>query len=82
MAATPRLVDVVPVGIRELEIEIDEVWSEGKVVDELVLVLERKGDGGLRDLETLIVPPCCGAMRRLTEACDAAGVALVTSCRG
>lgn len=77
---SPRLVDVLPVGIRELEILSDHYWSPVETVRE---VLEMLGEKMVMvpALEKLAVLTAerlkPEARERLRVACDAAGVTLV-----
>lgn len=74
---TLRLVDVLPVGIRELEVEMDGFWSFEETMEELVELVERKEESGIRNLQVLTVPHYWGVQEGLSVVCDAAGVALV-----
>lgn len=72
-----HLVDVLPVGIRELEILHDQYYSVAKVVREVVQVLRRKQELVPR-LHMVTVAMAAGKQRRiLRAACDAAKVGLV-----
>lgn len=75
-----RLVDVLPVGIRELEILSDDYWSFAEVVHEVLEMLGQKAVMVPR-LEKLAVLTAREmkpeTMERLKLACEAAGVMLV-----
>lgn len=73
-----RLVDVLPLGIRELHVEMDELWTFTQVTDQIVVMLEQKLVSGLGNLAMVTV---CAVEeqveQRLRDACEAAGVQLV-----
>lgn len=77
---SPRLVDVLPVGIRELEILGDCYWSPAEVVREVLEMLGKKAMM-VPALEKLAVLTArrmkLETMERLRVACEAAGVTLV-----
>lgn len=75
--ATARLVDVLPIVIREFEIECDPFWSNNEALNQLVDLMEQKKVCGLSWLAVLIVWNSQVMMdARLRAACGAAGVTL------
>lgn len=77
--AVMRLVDVLPMSIRELVLDGDEFWMEGEVIDELVHMMEMKEVAGLDYLRVVEVPESMGQDIRLRVAFEAVGVELKTS---
>lgn len=80
--AVGRLAQVLPRGLRELEVREDENCSYVVLVDEVVEVLARKGDV-VRCLQRVAVRPTSGlhdfvSLERLRGACEVAGVVVVT----
>ncbi|KAL0636969.1 hypothetical protein Q9L58_004072 [Maublancomyces gigas] len=77
---SPRLMNVLPAGIRELEILEDCIWSIPEKVDQIVEMLAQK-DWVVPCLEKLAVVlklvKCQRATDELTIACEAAGVSFV-----
>ncbi|KAL0634813.1 hypothetical protein Q9L58_006246 [Maublancomyces gigas] len=76
--AVMRLVDLLPMSIRELVLDGDEFWMEGEVIDELVHLMEMKEVAGLDYLRVVEVPEGMGQDIRLREAFEAVGVELKT----
>ncbi|KAL0634812.1 hypothetical protein Q9L58_006245 [Maublancomyces gigas] len=76
--STLRLIDVLPVVIRELEIEIDPYWTCTEIADEVVEMLHLRGTGDFEQLAVITLPvEVYVAARWLGVACDVAGVELV-----
>lgn len=73
-----HLIDVLPVVIRELEIELDTCWTETEIAAEVIELLHWKGLGEVDQLVLLTIPvQVHEAARWLSVACDVAGVKLV-----
>lgn len=78
--AVTRLVDVLPLGIRELEIEADEHWSCLAVVDQITDLMDQKDICGLENLVVVTVGRKLGGEAwPLSGRCSAAGVRLLVS---
>lgn len=76
---SPRLVDVLPVGLRELEILQDSHWWVSEEVDQVVEMLQSK-ESVVPQLEKVAVVMEWGTVtvpERLVVACEAAGVKFV-----
>lgn len=78
--ASPRLVDVLPPGLKQLQVLPDWKWGVQDVVQEVGEVLARKKEL-VPCLEKVAVVMECGGTRRAVDtvmaACDAAGVGFV-----
>lgn len=73
-----HLIDVLPVVIREFEIELDGHWTATEIVAEVVEMLHLKGTGDFDQLTVLTIPVEVHEKARwLGAACDAVGVELV-----
>lgn len=73
-----RLIDVLPVVIREFEIELDPYWTATEVADEVVEMLRLDGAGDFDELAVIMIPgEVYEVARSIGEACDVAGVELV-----
>lgn len=81
-SAFPRqsrhLADVLPAGIRELEIERDQYWTPGEVVSELLLLLEQREAmvPALKKVAVYRHIKTPEVREKLTVACEEAGVEL------
>lgn len=76
---SPRLMDVLPPGLRELEILQDWQWGVPEVADQVVEMLAQKQWAVPRLEKVAVVMEWGGTQRsvdRLTAACEAAGVSL------
>lgn len=80
---SPRLLEhVLPVGIRELEILSDQHWLPEEVVDQVVLLLERK-EVVVAKLQKVVVLTDWKRnpeRQKLRDACEAVNVELVDGC--
>lgn len=82
LEGSPRLVDVLPVGLRELEILPDCFWSAGQAADEAVAMLAEK-ESAVPGLQRVAVEMemeggrSAVVVQRLVEACEVAGVSFV-----
>lgn len=75
-----RLVDVLPLGIRELEIEADQHWSAGAALHQIVELVDQKDIGGLESLAVVTVGMKLAEGAGLLSATySAAGVRLMVS---
>lgn len=75
--AVGRLVNVLPIVIREFEIDFDCFWTAEQVVEEVVQMLEMKEACGLHSLEVLKINSRVRKFEeRLRAQCAAAGVLL------
>lgn len=75
---TLHLVDVLPVGIRELEVEMDPYWTVQEIANEVVEMLHLKQSGDFALLAVVTVPgEVYEAAEWLGAACDDVGVQLV-----
>lgn len=79
-AGTARLVDALPLGIKELEIEADQHWSRRAALDEIVDLVDRKDMCGLENLAVVTVGrKLASEVGPVGVACSAAGVRLMVS---
>lgn len=80
MDGSPRLADVLPMGLRELEILLDSYWLVAEAVNHVVELLERK-ESVVPRLERVAVEMEDWMSKRVVEklvvACEPAGVSLV-----
>lgn len=75
---TPRLVDVLPLVIMRLTVDLDRFWTVSQVVDHVVDLLEQKQACGLDQLAVVTIGWVAETVElRLRTACGSAGVELV-----
>lgn len=69
-----RLVDILPLGIRDLHVEMDELWTFMQITDEIVVMLEHKLVSGLTNLTvTTAYVTEEKVEQRLSDVCKAVG---------
>lgn len=80
--AVERLVGVLPIGICELDIRRDVHWTDMEVAEEVVHMIEMKGEWGLNRLRAVTIQIWRNIdemEQRLQSKCDAAGVELIVA---